>query len=173
MMRNLILLLLFALDGHWIGHYTLGGRDVFVRIENNQLMTPGRFPAGGEPEGTRVAIVERESGRFAAGPLLFEGVARGNTIQGKVGPGSFAFERLAELDEQMLRGFAGQYAFDERSFVDVFYLPDIRGLVAMEFPSGRVGPIEPVSAATFVRGPSLMRRYPPDARFVFAKAAVR
>jgi pimeloyl-ACP methyl ester carboxylesterase len=172
-----------ALDGRWIGEYRLGGKSVFVRASfdgvRGTLESPGRFLAGGEPEGARYALAVRNAvpkiAFTATGngkTFEFSGSVAGSKLAGEVrangAAGTFELIRLADLDRAAQRRFVGGYQFSDGSAVFVEELAEIRSLFAIMIPSGRIGPIEAISPTSFVLGPGMLRRYPVEQRFDFA-----
>jgi len=78
--------------------------------------------------------------------------------------GTFSLLRLAEIPRAALDRYAGVYEFADGDFVIVHFLQDLGVLTYVAYPSGRVGPLLPTRAGTFVSGPTLLVQFPVELR---------
>jgi pimeloyl-ACP methyl ester carboxylesterase len=66
-----------------------------------------------------------------------------------------------------LRRHVGLYEFGGDRFVTISWLDEIGGLVAIDYPAGRIRALHPQSSSSFTTGPTAVADEPVEARIVF------
>ena len=69
---------------------------------------------------------------------------------------------------QAMEPYLGLYRFGRGEFVTVNWLDDIGGLLAIEYPSGRIRSLHPHGAGHFTTGPTVVADQPVEAQLAFA-----